>query len=126
MANLTDALRGALSPESLSELNNAATRNSEASQIETKTSGACSPAVGLTLVSVTGTQAYTLAAGARAGQRKQFRVTVAASTPAGTLTPASFADGTSISLDAVNEYCELMWTGTQWRLVCIVGATVTP
>ncbi|MFH0902761.1 MAG: hypothetical protein V2A73_19190, partial [Pseudomonadota bacterium] len=91
--------------------------------IETVTSGALSVATPTSLVSVTGTQAYTLAAGSFEGQRKSIRVTVAASTPVGTLTPAAFADGTSISLDAVNEAVELEYHATGgWRVVAIIGA----
>lgn len=100
-------------------------RDTESRAIETVTAGALNPAIGLTLVSVTGTQAYTLADGTRVGQRKQFRCTVAASVPDGTLTPSNFADGTSIDIDAVNEAGELIWDGSNWRLTYIVGSTVT-
>jgi len=53
-------------------------------------------------------------------------VIVAASTPDGTLTPATFADGTSIDLDAVNEEVELEYHASGgWRVVHIAGATIT-
>lgn len=94
--------------------------------IETVTSGALSLYTRTSLISVTGTQAYTLANGTFEGQRKSLRVTVAASTPDGTLTPATFADGTSIDLDAVNEAVELEYHDTGgWRVVHITGATIT-
>jgi hypothetical protein len=93
--------------------------------IETVTTGALSLFARTSLISVTGTKAYTLANGFYAGQRKGVIVTVAASTPDGTLTPAAFADGTSLDLDAVLECCELIWTGANWRILSSSGLTVT-
>lgn len=94
--------------------------------VETVTSGALSLFVETSIVSVTGTQAYTLADGWYRGQKKRVYVSVAASTPDGTLTPASFADGTSLDLDAVSESAELVWDGSAWQLTELNGATVTP
>ena len=94
--------------------------------VETVTSGALSLLTRTSLISVTGTQLYTLADGLYEGQRKTLRVIVAASTPNGTLTPATFADGTSIDLDTVNESVELEWHDTGgWRVVHIITATIT-
>lgn len=93
--------------------------------VETVTSGALDPMKRVSLVSVTGTQAYTLADGRYVGQRKSIVVIVAASTPDGTLTPATFANGTSIDLDAVNESVELVWTASGWRVLNITDATIT-
>lgn len=94
--------------------------------IETVTSGALSLYKRTSLISITGTQAYTLADGLYEGQRKSVIVTVAATSPDGTLTPATFADGTSIDLDAVGESVELEWHATGgWRVISIVGATIT-
>lgn len=90
----------------------------------TVATGAVDPMKTLSLISVDGTKAYTLADGKYRGQRVAIRVITAANTPDGTLTPASFEDGTSIDLDAVNEAAELEWNGTKWRLVYIIGATV--
>lgn len=93
--------------------------------VETVTSGALSLYKRTSLISVTGTAAYTLAAGLYEGQRKSIYVTVAASTPDGTLTPATFADGTSLDLDAVSESAELEYHATGgWQLVALVGATI--
>jgi hypothetical protein len=80
---------------------------------ETVTSGACSLFTETTLLSVTGTQAYTLADGLFVGQKKNFVCSVAASTPAGTLTPVSYA-GTSEHFSAVGEMLTLEWDGTNW------------
>jgi hypothetical protein len=92
--------------------------------METVTAGALDPMQRTSLISVTGAQSYTLADGRYLGQRKNIRVTVAATSPDGTLTPATFADGTSIDLDAVNEAAELEWTSSGWRIISIVGATI--
>jgi hypothetical protein len=89
-------------------------------------SGAVDPAVGTVLITVNGTVGYTLADGAREGQEISLRVTAAINTPNGTLTPDTFADGTSISLDAVGEEVTLRWFAIGgWRVVSIAGATIT-
>lgn len=126
MATLSDAFRGALSVEELTRLQDAIDRLNEESSIETVTTGALSLASRVTLVSVTGTIGYTLVDGTREGQRKEYRVIVAASTPVGTLTPDTFADGTSLSLDAVDETATLEWHAVGgWRVVAITGSTIT-
>lgn len=95
--------------------------------IETVVSGALSLYTEISLISVTATVAYTLAAGLYDGQRKQLVVTVAASTPDGTLTPAVMAGGTSLDLDAVNEMAELIYfAATGWRVLNLTGATINP
>jgi len=94
---------------------------------ETVTTGACSIYTRATLLSCTGTIAYTLADGLFVGQRKSFVVTVAASTPAGTLTPVS---GTVRFFSAIGERLELEWDGADWieisyKLGHAAGETVT-
>lgn len=125
MASLTDALRGAISPELLDQLNAMILANEDGNQSETVTAGALS-VKGHSDISVTGTVAYTLADGEYIGQVKTLNVTVAASTPDGTLTPATFVNATSIDLDAVNESLALVWTAAGWVVTSIVGATLTP
>jgi len=93
--------------------------------LETVTSGALSLDVLTSLISVTGTKAYTLADGRYEGQIKKFVVILAATTPDGTLTPANFADGTSIDLDALLEAGELVWTAAGWRIMNFKGMTIT-
>jgi len=122
--NLTDALRGLVSTECLAQLTQAINMGS-VSGVETKTSGACTPGIRTTKVSVTGTNAYSLADGTFQGQRHTFICTVAASTPVGTLTPAHMTGGTSVLFDAVNEQLELEWSGTTWHVVGVIGATVS-
>lgn len=93
--------------------------------IETVASGAISVLTRTSLISVTGTVAYTLADGLFEGQRKTLRCIVAASTPDGTITPATLADGTSLDMDAVNESYELEWHATGgWRVVHLIGGAI--
>jgi hypothetical protein len=88
---------------------------------ETITSGAVSLTTDNTYLSVTGTQAFTLANGAFPGQRKRIECSVAASTPAGTLTiatPETTAGqicSATFFFDTVGQAIELLWTGTKWR-----------
>lgn len=92
--------------------------------IETVTTGALSLYTRTSLISVTGTKAYTLADGLYKGQRKTVYVTLAATTPDGTLTPTNMNGGTSIDLDAVSESAELEWDGANWQVVHLVGAAI--
>lgn len=86
--------------------------------IETVTSGAISLYTRTSLISVTGTQAYSLAAGLFEGQRKTLYCPVAASTPAGTVTPSLLAGGTTLAFNAVDDSCELEWhDATGWNVV---------
>jgi len=77
--------------------------------IETVTTGAISVLTRTSLISVTGTVAYTLADGLFEGQRKTLRCSVAASTPNGTITPVTLAVGSTLDIDAVDEGFELEW-----------------
>lgn len=123
MASLSEALRFFVSPEDLSDLLDgiAERRYNEAQEIV-----AAAGAVGLgaktTILEVTGTTAYTLADGVT-GQVKTIICTVAASTPAGTLTPANFGSGTSILFNAVGETVTLEFRGGAWWITSVSGAT---
>jgi hypothetical protein len=94
-----------------------------ATDSEVVTSGAISTTSLHTDLSVTGTQAYTLADGPAgvAGMKKIIRCTVAATTPAGTLTIASpetltgFVCSATFFFDTVGQMVELIWSGTKWR-----------
>jgi len=102
---------------------------------ETVTSGALSLNPQFTYLSVTGTQAYTLAAGTYVGQRKIIECTVAASTPVGTLTLAD-AYGTeplTHVFRAVGQKLVLEWRTGGWKVLdkkragamtVVVGTTV--
>lgn len=114
---------------------------SSASNSETVTSGALSATVPATELSVTGTQAFTLAAPTAPGQRKLIQCMVAASTPAGTLTVSSPDDTTgyvcpaTFFFDNVGQTLELEATSAlKWRCIrkvragsktLVVGTTVT-
>lgn len=97
-----------------------------ASSIETVTTGAISVVTRTTLLDIDGTKSFTLANGTYEGQLKFIRVIAATNTPDGTLTPATFADGTSIDVDAVNEQMILEYHASGgWRVISISGATIT-
>lgn len=103
------------------------------------TATALNPLIFLTQLQVTGTMAFTLADGTYSGQRKRIECTVAATTPAGTLTIAtpSVATGlvtsSTIVFDSVGQSIDLLWTGSFWRCIksnragvktTVVGTTV--
>ncbi len=101
----------------------------QAADTETVTSGAVNPAVPASYLSVTGTQAYTLANGTTIGQRKRIECVVAATTPVGTLTINDAATGepTTHVFVAVGQMLEMEWTATGWRLLTFRPAgTDTP
>lgn len=84
--------------------------------------------LGHTDIALSGTKAYTLAVGTKAGQRKTVRCFSAASTPAGTLAGAFLNNGvaaTSIAFSAVTFFLNLVWNGTAWVIVYNVSGTVT-
>lgn len=91
--------------------------------------GACSLDKLITELSVTGTDAYTLAAPTRTGQRKIIRCVLAASTPAATLTitspddTAKFVCPATFFFDVVGQEIELEATpALKWRCVRIKRA----
>lgn len=98
----------------------------------TTASGAISVANYFTNITVDATKAYTLAAGTAAGQRKMILCSAATNTPAGTLTIANPIDASTdvISISAVGDVVELMWTGSAWRILalynCRLGTVASP
>jgi hypothetical protein len=89
---------------------------------DTATSGTISLTTRITNLSVTGTVAFTLPNGTIAGQRKRVLCTVAASTPAGTLTVTTPEDTAGIVcpstfvFHAVGQAIDFIWSGTKWRV----------
>jgi hypothetical protein len=77
----------------------------------------------VSFLSVTGTKAFTLAAGT-AGQIKMLVCTVAASTPVGVLTPvASANDGyNTITFKAVGQSVTLLYVNSGWMIMAL-GST---
>lgn len=94
--------------------------------IETVTSGTLSDSKGVSLLSVTGTQAYTLPNGLYPGQTKTVECSVAATTPVGTLTitDAYASEPTSYVFNTVGQRLEFVWTTTGWKLQRMVSAGV--
>lgn len=91
--------------------------------------GAVSVANRTTLLSISGTKAYTIASGLFAGQRKLIQCSVAASIPAGTVTGVfTDTDGTTArttaAFNAVADALELEWTGSAWQVLTNVSVTM--
>jgi len=92
---------------------------------ETKAgAGAVSVDSYLTELTAGGAIAVTLADGSKVGQMKKVILDDAAGVA--TITPATFADGTTAAIAAaIGNYAEFMWTGENgWRLVGSLNVTV--
>ena len=77
----------------------------------------------VTELTTTGADALTLADGTTSGQMKIVNMIVDGGD--GTLTPTSFANGTTITFDAVAESVTLVWNSTiGWVATSVNGATV--
>lgn len=100
---------------------------------------ALDPLVPMTLLTVSGTKAFTLAAGKFAGQEKRIICVSAASTPVGTLTITSPETATGMAVSATQVFTaagqevHLRWSGTKWQMmrtvragtqVAVIGTTV--
>lgn len=70
--------------------------------------------------STTGSDAGTLADGTYVGQLKMIQMV--ADTGDGTLTPANFADGTTITFADVGDCALLLWDGSDWNVVDLYNA----
>lgn len=68
-----------------------------------------------TMWTTTGAQAGTLADGTRVGQLKEIMLTVDGGD--GTLTPANFADGTTITFSNIGDMVLLRWTVDGWTVL---------
>jgi len=96
--------------------------------VETVTTGDLSVSKTVTHLSVTGTKSYTLPDGTKAGQTKRVVCTVAASTPAGTLTvttpetTAGLACASTFFFDTVGQAIDFVWTGSKWRALRVQRA----
>ena len=77
----------------------------------------------ITELTTTGADALTLADGSTSGQIKIVNMIVDGGD--GTLTPVTFANGTTITFDAVGESATLVWNSTVgWVATSTVGATI--
>ena len=71
----------------------------------------------LSEITTTGAQTFTLADASKVGHLKKV-LCESRTTGDGTLTPTTFADGTSLTFAAAGEFAVLMWTGDAgWRLI---------
>ena len=85
--------------------------------------GAISTTTGVTLLTTTGTDAYTLADGIE-GQIKIISMKVDGGN--GTVTPDNFVNGTSILFNNVEDTVTLLYQSTGWVLLARQNATVQP
>ena len=77
----------------------------------------------ITELTTTGANALTLADGTTSGQIKIVNMIVDGGD--GTLTPTTFANGTTITFDAVGESATLVWNSTiGWIASSTQGATI--
>ena len=77
----------------------------------------------ITELTTTGANALTLADGTTSGQVKIVNMIVDGGD--GTLTPTTFANGTTITFDAVAESVTLVWNSTiGWVATSVQGATI--
>ena len=77
----------------------------------------------VTELTTTGADALTLADGTTSGQVKIINMIVDGGD--GTLTPTTFANGTTITFDAVAESATLVWNSTiGWVATSVQGATI--
>ena len=77
----------------------------------------------VTELTTTGANALTLADGTTSGQIKIINMIVDGGD--GTLTPTTFANGTTITFDAVGESATLVWNSTVgWVATSTIGATI--
>ena len=83
--------------------------------------GAISLTTGVTLITTTGTNAYTLADGVE-GQIKVISMKVDGGN--GTVTPDNFVNGTSILFNNVEDTVTLLYQSTGWVLLARQNATV--
>ena len=125
MADLTQALGGALSVEALNELTHAIDLSLVARGADAVTTpGACSVSTGSSQLTTDGTDAVTLADGTLLGQRKSIVITVGTTTPIAVVTPANYADGTTATLTGEGASVTLEWDGTNWFTVSGSALTI--
>lgn len=91
---------------------------------DTITSGTISLSSFTTLLSVTGTVAFTLPNGTITGQRKRLECSVAASSPVGTVTVTTPGSGQASTwiFNTVQQAVEFRWDGSAWFVTRVVSA----
>lgn len=88
--------------------------------------GAANITARTTFLTATGIgDAVTLANGNFTGQRKSLTGTAGyTGGQTSVITPATFADGTTVTFSAPFDSVELEWTGATWKVVCLTGSAV--
>lgn len=84
--------------------------------------GAVNVTSAFTTITTTAADALTLADGTTVGQIKNM--TMISDGGDGTLTPANYADGTTITFNDVGDHVSLMWNGSAWRTLVNIGGTI--
>lgn len=87
-------------------------------------SGAVDVDTPLTKLDVNVNNTYSLGDGLFEGQIKDLVVASVTSAGTAVLTPANFADGTTVSVSNVGESCSLKWLNGNWHLLSAVGAVI--
>ena len=86
--------------------------------------GAISVTTPITYISTdAGGDSFTLADGSVIGQLKTI-VLVTDGGGAALITPTNYAEGDDLTFADANDFCVLMWTGTNWRTLINVGGEV--
>lgn len=88
----------------------------------TGTSDSVDPDKYVSLITSTGAHTVTLADGTYDGQVKKVILSVDGGTV--TLTPANFADGTSLTLADILDCVELIWDGSNWNIAQGAGLAI--
>lgn len=86
--------------------------------------GALNPSVPVSFLVTTGANALTLADGTTKGQQKIVTMTTDGGN--GTLTPANFKNGTTITFADAADTVTLMWDGTEWVVVSMKFTGASP
>ena len=92
-------------------------------KVTSTASGAINPLTALSLITSGGAHTMTLADGTFDGQVKKIVISLVA---AGTITvtPANFANGTSMTMAEILDSVELVWDGSNWNIAQAAGVAI--
>ena len=125
--DLASALKGMINPEELTRLATSMEFVVDYERgVETvSAAGALSVTKKVSLLSVTGTTAYTLANGTFVGQEKVAICIAGASTPVGTITAATPLGHVNVTaIGAAGDIVVYIWTGAAWVVKGQIGCTI--
>jgi hypothetical protein len=89
----------------------------------TGSSDVADPAIEYTMITSGGAHTVTLADGSFDGQVKKIIITAVASGTI-TITPANFANGTSMTMAEILDSVELIWDGSDWNIAQASGVAI--